>query len=265
MMLRRNRVLEALAEGRPALGVATQMNSPEAVEAIGAVGYDFTYIDCEHGSFFLEGAVQMIRASEAVGLTPIIRVPGHDPTFITRVLDAGAMGVIVPNVSTRGEAEQVVAAAKYLDGDNGGRRGACPGTRASWHQTTDWPAFARWSNANTMVWVLIESPEGVANAREIAAVPGLGAVMLGPFDLAHAIGRPGEPRHPQVAQAYDDVMAAARDSGVEVVASLFSAEPASMTREKAEWLEKGARILVAGSDRRMLVRALADRLAALRA
>ena len=85
-----------------------------------------------------------------------------------------------------------------------------------------------------MIWALIETPEGVANFGEIAAVPGLGAAMLGPFDLAHAIGRPGEVRHPEVAALYDGVMAIARENGLEVVASLFSAEPAAMTAEKAE-------------------------------
>jgi 4-hydroxy-2-oxoheptanedioate aldolase len=264
MRFRTNRVKQALERGEPALGVAIQMNSPEAVEAAGASGFDFVYIDCEHGSFYIEPMTHMLRAAEAVGVTGIVRVPSHDPNFIMHVLDAGAMGVIVPNVSTADEARSAIAAAKYRLGDNGGRRGACPGTRATWHQTTDWVEFVQWSNENTMVWLLIETAEGVSNFDAISAVPGAHAAMLGPFDLAHDIGLPGQPRHPTIHEKYRAVMQTARDNGLEVVASLFSADPAEMALEKEKWIEAGARILVAGGDRRMLRRAMDDRLQALR-
>jgi 4-hydroxy-2-oxoheptanedioate aldolase len=264
MRFRTNSVKQALAKGEPALGVAIQMNSPEAVEAAGASGFDFVYIDCEHGSFYLESVTHMLRAAEAVGITGIVRVPSHDPNFIMHVLDAGAMGVIVPNVSTADEARSAIAAAKYRQGDNGGRRGACPGTRATWHQTTDWVEFVQWSNENTMVWLLIETAEGVANFDAIAAVPGAHAAMLGPFDLAHDIGMPGQPRHPTIHGKYQGLMRTARKRGLEVVASLFSADPAEMAQEKDRWIESGARILVAGGDRRMLRRAMDERLQALR-
>jgi 4-hydroxy-2-oxoheptanedioate aldolase len=265
MRNRNHRVLEALARNEAALGVAIQMHSPEAVEVAGASGFDFVYIDCEHGSFHLEGATNMLRAAEAVGITGIVRVPDHEPSYIARVLDAGAMGVIVPTVESADQARAIVAAAKYRDGDNGGRRGACPGTRATWHQITDWPGFIRWSNANTTVWPLIETARGVENFDEIAAVPGVHAAMLGPFDLAHDIGLPGQPRHASVQESYRKVMTVARESGLEVVASLFAADPADMANEKKAWVASGARILVAGGDRRMLRRAMDERLAALRA
>jgi 4-hydroxy-2-oxoheptanedioate aldolase len=259
-----NLIKQRLDGGDAALGVAAQMNSPETVEAVGAAGFDFAYIDCEHGSFYLEGATNMIRAAEAVGLTPIVRVPNHDPSYIMRVLDAGAMGVIVPNVCTKAQAEAVVAAAKYRDGDNGGTRGACPGTRATWHQTTEWPEFVRWSNDNTLVWPLIESPQAIDNIEEIASVAGIHALMLGPFDYAHAVGLPGQPQHPDVQARYASVLKTARAHRLEVVASLFSATPERMEEEKREWIKGGARILVAGSDRRMLFNALSQRLKALR-
>lgn len=264
MRQRINLITQRLGRNDAALGVAAQMNSPETVEAVGAAGFDFAYIDCEHGSFYLDGLTNLIRAAEAVGLTPVVRVPNHEPSYIMRVLDAGAMGVIVPNVCTKAQAEAVVAAAKYKEGDNGGIRGACPGTRATWHQTTDWPAFVRWSNENTLVWPLIESQQGIDNIDEIASVAGIHALMLGPFDYAHAIGLPGQPQHPRVQASYASVLKAANAHGREVVASLFSATPERMEEEKREWIQGGARILVAGSDRRMLFNALAHRLTALR-
>lgn len=264
MKLRTNRVIEALERGDTALGVAIQMHSPEAVEAAGAIGYDFVYIDCEHGSFYLEGATHMLRAAEAVGITAIVRVPSHEPTFIMRVLDAGAMGVIVPNVSTAEQARAVVAAAKYRHNGNGGMRGACPGTRATWHQTTRWGEFVEWANQNTMVWLLMESAEALENFEEIASVEGVHAAMLGPFDLAHAIDLPGEPRHPDIRARYTKLMQHAKERGLHVVASLFSANANEMQAEKRQWEDDGARILVAGGDRRMLCAALEERLNALK-
>jgi 4-hydroxy-2-oxoheptanedioate aldolase len=121
-----------------------------------------------------------------------------------------------------------------------------------------------WANENTLVWPLIESPEGVANIEAIASVPGLHALMLGPFDYAHAIGLPGQSQHPEVQKAFAKVIEAAKKNKIEVVASLFSATPELMEQEKKNWLEMGARILVAGSDRRMLHNAMAQRVKALR-
>lgn len=265
MKLRTNRIKEALDRGEMAFGVAIQMNSPEAVEAAGATGYDFVYIDCEHGSFYLEAVTHMLRAAEAVGITAIVRVPNHEPSYIMRVLDAGAMGVIVPNVSTAAQAKAAVAAAKYRRNNNGGTRGACPGTRATWHQTTQWPEFVEWSNENTLVWLLLESAEALQNFEEIASVEGVHAAMLGPFDLAHAIDLPGQPRHPDVRAGYAKLMQTAKEHSLEVVASLFSANANDMNTEKHQWAEEGARILVAGGDRRMLCAALDERLQALKA
>lgn len=264
MRERINLVKAALQRGGTASGVAVQLACPESVEIAGATGFDFVYIDCEHGSFFLETAVQMIRAAEAAGISPIVRVPNHEPTLIMQALDAGALGVIVPNIATGKQAAASVAAAKYKSGSNGGMRGACPGTRASWHQVTNWPDFVAWSNANTMIWLLIESPEGVERIDEILAVPGIDALMLGPFDLAHALGYPGQTDHPEVTQRYVSLIRKAKMHNVEVVASLFSADPAKIAVEKLKWLELGVRILVAGSDRRMLVNAMRDRAQALR-
>ena len=236
MRERPNLVRQALLRGETASGIVAQINCPEIIEIAGAAGFDFVYIDCEHGSFYLEGATAMIRAAEAAGITPLVRVPNHDSSFIGRILDAGAMGVVVPNVSCKGDAEAAVAAARYKDGNNGGRRGACPGTRASWHQATDWPAFMRWSNQNVMVWPLIETPEACENFDDIAGVAGIDAVMLGPFDLAHALGHPGNVRHPNVVSRLADVVAKSRSRSLDVVASLFSAEPGALADDNAETL-----------------------------
>jgi 4-hydroxy-2-oxoheptanedioate aldolase len=264
MHQRFNAVKSVLAEGKTAFGVAVQMYSPETVEIAGAVGYDFVYIDSEHGSFYLEGVTQMLRAAEAVGITAFVRVPTDEPSFIMRVLDAGAMGVIVPRVSTAAQARAIVSAARYKDGDNGGTRGACPGTRATWHQTTQWPQFVTSSNENISVIVILETEEGLTNFEEISAVKGVDATMFGPFDFAMDIGYPGQPRHPEVQQRYNEVMKKAKAADRTVIASLFSHEPAAMQEETRAFIESGAKVLVAGGDRRILFNGLHSRLNAMR-
>ncbi len=256
---RKNKVHAGLSARNCATGVAVQLASPEIVEMVGAAGFDFVYIDCEHGSIGFDRLVEMIRGAEAVGLTALVRVPSQDRSFIMRVLDAGALGVVVPGVSSAKEAAAIVSAVRYRENGDDGTRGACPGSRATWHQAQDWPAHVRWSNDTVMAWLIIETEAAIDAIDEIVAVPGIGALMLGPYDLAHEMGYPGEPRHPRVAARLARVTSAARAAGVEVVASLFSPTASGVAAEKAVWLESGVRIHVVGSDRRMFMNALRER------
>jgi 4-hydroxy-2-oxoheptanedioate aldolase len=259
-----NRVKNNDRNGDLVAGVTVQLSSPEVVEMCGASGYDFVWIDAEHGSFELETAVHMFRAADAFGMTPLFRVPNHEPSLIMRALDAGAMGVIVPNVSTRAQAQAVVSAARYKMDGNGGMRGACPGTRATSYQTSDWNGFATWSNANVTVWALIETTAGVKNIDEILTVEGIDAIALGPFDLAHEMGFPGQVLHPEVTSALELVVEKAQQQGVDVVASLFSESASDMSAERAHWFARGVRMFSVGSDRGLVTRALREWVAAAR-
>ncbi len=261
-MERINRVKQTLQDGGIVAGAVIQLDSPELVEMEGRAGYDFVWLDSEHGSFHIEGIVQMLRAADAVGITPLVKLPNDDPNFLMRVLDAGAMGVVVPNLSTKEQAQAAVAAARYKLGDNGGIRGACPGTRATWHQTTDWNRFVQWSNDNVMVWGMIENIAGASNIDEILTVPGLDAIALGPFDLAHEMGYPGEVLHPAVTDVLDIVIAKTLETGIPVVASLFAATPEAMAQERQRWFSKGVRMFSIGSDRTMITTAMKERVRA---
>jgi 4-hydroxy-2-oxoheptanedioate aldolase len=252
-----NRVKQKLADNGVAVGAIMQLASPELIGIAGHAGCDFVLIDCEHGSFQLERAVDLFRAADAIGITPIARVPSNEPSFIMRVLDAGAMGVVIPNVCSKEDIEVAVSAARYKEAQNNGTRGACPGTRATWHQTTDWKGFVRWSNENVMVWALIENSEAVKNIDEILSVAGLNAIMIGPFDLAHDMGYPGESLHPKVTEALERVVKRTQDRGIGVVATFFSTTPEAMAEERDRWVAKGVRVLSIGSDRRLIYTAMA--------
>ena len=173
-----------LAADQVIAGLYIQTASPDNVEMAAQAGYDYVIIDQEHGSFDLGTTLHMIRAAEATGITPFVRVPDHTRSHIRRVLEAGALGVYVPDVRTEAQARDAVAAAKYRDEGNGGTRGACPTSRATQGRGSDWRGFVEWSNHNVMVSLLIETQAGFDNLDAILAVPGIDAVVLGRFDLA---------------------------------------------------------------------------------
>jgi len=259
-MLRENRIWTAVRADEVALGINVQTGSPEVVEMVGAQGYEWVLIDCEHGAFGLDGAVPLIRAAEASGVTPIVRVPDAKPSFVMRVLDAGAMGVVIPRVETALQAKAAVSAARYPVDANGGERGACPNTRATWHLPDDWDAFARWSNDNVFVMILVETCKGLDNIEAILDVEGIDALGSGSFDLAQAIGHPGQPNHPEVQALVTRLMACARRRGILPTTTLFSADPATARAEYDALHGQGYRVLSAGSDRRMMSLALRDKI-----
>lgn len=259
MALRTNALKQSIAQGKTVAGPVMQLASPELIEMAGVAGFDFGWIDCEHGSFYLEQAVAMVRAADAVGMTALIRVPNQDTSFIMRALDTGAMGVVVPNVSTEAQTRAVVSATRYKFGDNGGTRGACPGSRATWHQAADWKAYAEHANSQVLVWVIIETVEALRNIEGILAVTGLDAVVLGPFDLAHEMGHAGEVTNSEVVSALDRVADLARAAGVTVVASFFASTTDGIAAERERWLNRGVHVFSIGSDRRLILNAMRDR------
>ena len=100
----RRSFVQIVRSGKPALGTWSQIASEECIDMLGAAGLQFTIIDCEHGAFGIETAEKLFRACDANDLAPLVRAPSNDPIFIGRALDAGAVGVVVPGISTAAEA-----------------------------------------------------------------------------------------------------------------------------------------------------------------
>lgn len=259
MIYRTNKIRDRLSKGEAAIGAFVQTASPEIVEVVGNTGYDYVWIDGEHGAFHMETTVQMIRAAEATGVTPIVRVPDHDSSYMMHVLDAGAMGIVAPQVTSAEQARNIVAATKYRIGKRGdGTRGACPLIRAAGHQAPEWLEFARWSNDQTLVWLLVETVEGLENLDDILDVKGVDAIVLGAFDLAVSMGYDGDRHHPEVIKLLDTVIQRARKKDTEVVGFLFEPTVQGMQQAKQQYAEQGCRIFIAGSDRRILVNSFND-------
>jgi 2-keto-3-deoxy-L-rhamnonate aldolase RhmA len=214
MRVPHRRIRTKLEAGERVFGVTVQLPSPDNVEIAGYEGLDFVWIDAEHGTMDLGDINRLLRAADASGIDAIVRVPDHSPSFIQRVLDAGATGIMAPHVRTVAEAAAVVAAAKFAPA---GIRGACPSTRAVGHTSTGWVADYRRADADVLVFGLIEDPEGVENVEAIASESGLDGLLFGPFDLAQSAGLEGDVAHPDIRKLHQRVTAAVQAAGIEYI------------------------------------------------
>lgn len=266
-----NKLRQALGSDQASNGLVVQMDSPEIVELAGVAGYDFVVIDCEHGSIDYAAAKDMIRAADSVDIVPIVRVLNHDGAMIGKFLEAGAMGVMVPNVSTVAQMKSVVASTRFLAPGTEGQRGACPGVRSAGHQASNWREYVEWSNANVVVIPLIETPEGLQNFDELVRVPGIDAIGIGLFDLSHALGHHGSRDRPELDAIYAECTRKLRAAGVPFCRQILppsqpynpadaTRSPAAYRADREHWMEQGARVFVAGSDRALLSETLRFRL-----
>jgi 4-hydroxy-2-oxoheptanedioate aldolase len=199
-----NRMKAKLAAGEAALGCSIMIPSPQLVEMIGYLGFDWVLIDLEHGTIGLETAELMIMAAEASGITPIARPKSGHKQDISSIMDRGALGVQVPHVNSAEDARRAVAAVKFGPGD---KRGLAAGTRPDrygFSHTMD--EFVRLSNEQTLVCVQLEHRAALDNIDEILAVEGIDVFFIGPSDLSQSLGFPGNPKAEPVKQAIDSTL-----------------------------------------------------------
>ncbi len=179
--------------------------SPQIVEMIGRLGFDWVLLDCEHGTIELESLELMVMAAENCGITPIVRPQNKEPDVILRIMDRGAMGVQVPHVNTAGDARRVVESVKYYPV---GARGLAAGTRPSnYGLGLSATEYVRQANRETLVCVQLEEVEAIRNIDEIVQVNGIDVFFIGPSDLSQSMGNPGQTDAPEVRKAIDDAFA----------------------------------------------------------
>ena len=194
-----------------AAGVGLTFASPQLVELCGRVGFHWALIDLEHGAFSEEGMEHAFIAADAAGLPLMVRPSSDRPEEILAALDRGAAGVQVPHVATGAQAAAIVRAVKY---EPLGNRGLGTSVRAAGYGVDlDLAAYIANANAETIVCVQIEDREGLANVAEIAAVPGVDIVFVGPMDLSQALGHPGDLARPDFRREVERAFAAAHAAG----------------------------------------------------
>jgi 4-hydroxy-2-oxoheptanedioate aldolase len=208
------RLPEMLRSGRRLRGIFNGLPSPAIVEMCAYAGFDFIVIDNEHGSADLQTTEHMLRAARASGIPAIVRCFEQD---MARNLDMGASGLQIPMVNSAQQAARLVQRVRYPQphgaSGQGGQRGSAFSSRAAGYGAFGGPAHTRLSNDSIVLVVMIETPEGVANAAAIAAVPGVDAVFVGPNDLAHSMGFENRWGDPAVQASIEQVLRAVAAAG----------------------------------------------------
>ncbi len=195
-----------LENGEVSIGVGIRLaRGAEIGRIMASCGWDWLFIDLEHGSMSLETCGQMSVAALDAGIAPIVRIPNGQYDMATRALDAGAWGVVMPHVDTPEEAAEVVARVKYPPQGHRSVMGSLPqfGFRGLGAGEA-----SKIINAQMLVTVMIETPLALANAEKIAAVPGVDCLLIGTSDLAMEMGIPGQFTHADIVAAYEKVIAA---------------------------------------------------------
>ncbi|QSQ24942.1 hypothetical protein JY651_08375 [Pyxidicoccus parkwayensis] len=249
-MLTENRLKKSIRDGTLALGLTSVLPLPTLVELVGYAGYDFVILDQEHAPVGPELLENLIRAAECAGITPLVRVPSSAPEAISRALDAGALGVVVPRVRSREEAEAVVRASRFHpkgDRSLGDGRPTGFGRMAL-------PEYATRANRQILVVVSIDDRAGVDALDSIVTVEGIDLVMEGAVALSQSYGVPGKLDHPDVQAAIRKVAQACRGNGVS-----YCATP-RLPDEAERWQREGVAALLLGDDRSLTFRALQARL-----
>lgn len=246
----RNRAKELFRSGEVVVGITSMSGSEAVVETLGMCGFDFVILDREHGPMSVETIARLVRASEAVGLTPFVRIAHNDETEIRRCLDVGAMGIVVPHVDRPEALVDALNSSKYPPY---GSRGACPGVRASRYGSTNWDTYVQEAAKECMVIPLIESMEGVQNLEEIVKIDGADVIYLGAFDLAQSLGISGKGfDSPEMADTLTKTLTLCRMHGKSV---MVTTTPHG-TVEYARWLiSRGVQGISFGGDLMLLAKA----------
>jgi 4-hydroxy-2-oxoheptanedioate aldolase len=208
--MRANTTKQKLREGGCVFGVFLGIPSPRLVELCGASGFDYVVIDAEHGPIDVAVCEDMVRAAEACGITPLVRVPENHDKTILRYLDIGAQGVMVPQVNSRADAERALRAIKYAPL---GHRGLAAVRAASYGQGISLSEYTRRANDETMFLPQIENISALDHLDEILQLDGIDVIELGTADLSQSMGHPGETGHPDVQAAVDEITKRALAAG----------------------------------------------------
>ncbi len=195
----KNPLKEKIRNREPISGCMIQGLFPAFVEICGLAGFDFIFIDAEHGALSARDCEELVRAAEVRHTVPLVRVPNAAPDTILRFMDIGAMGVILPGVSTKAEAEAAVRAVKYYPE---GKRGLNAVRASDYGMTKPLAEYVVDANRETVVLAIIENTSALENLAEILAVDGIDGVILGTADLSQTLGVPGQGQHPKLQEAY---------------------------------------------------------------
>jgi 4-hydroxy-2-oxoheptanedioate aldolase len=247
----KNIAKERLVAGELSIGMGVKaVRSVEIGRIMKTAGYDFLFIDLEHGPTSVETAYQISVAALDANIAPIVRVPHGELAMATRCLDGGALGIVIPHVDTADEARAMVDAFRYQPL---GHRSIAGGYPQFGFAPTPAAQVTKEMNDATLVIAMIETPRAVENADAIAAVPGIDVLLMGTNDLCLEMGIPGKLDDERVVAAVHAVVAACkRHSNWAGLGGVYGKELLK------RYIDAGMQFILAGNDLPLLVAAATE-------
>ena len=234
-----NAFRQQLCRGEVVLGqMVLEFFTPGVGPMLAACGCEFVIFDMEHGRCDIALVAEMIASCRGSEIVPMVRVPDIAFAPLSRVLDLGARGVMVPRVETKEQAQEIVRQLKYAPM---GRRGVALGLAHDLYRAGG-PEFFPSANEDVAVILLLETARAFENLEEIISVPGVDVAWMGHYDLTASMGIPGEFDHPDFLAAMDSLVCVCRQYGV---APGFLPPTPTLA---AHWIAKGFRAISLGSD-----------------
>ncbi len=230
---------DQIRAAQPSVGSWIQLGDEALVEMLAKGPFDWLCIDLEHTTISIEQCGKIIRVADLAGCPTLVRLSGHDPSQIKRVLDAGASGIIAPMVNTAAQAAAIVDAATYPPR---GTRGV--GLGRAQEYGLGFPKYLERMGDELVCIMQVEHVDGVDNLEEILAVDGVDGFFVGPYDLSASLGHPGEFDHPSVVAALERVGKIV--SRPEVLAGIHVVEPDDAKLQAV--IDEGYRFVAFASD-----------------
>ncbi|WP_316980128.1 HpcH/HpaI aldolase family protein [Shumkonia mesophila] len=235
-MIKSNSVKALLKADKPAFGTwITLCPHPRVVKIFAACGFDFVIVEMEHTDFNMETVGGLVMLAREAGIVPFVRPTGTiKPHDMTRPLDAGAQGLLLPSIDTAEQMAAIVKATKYYPMGNRPMNLRGPHTDYS---AGDAAEITWHINEETMLVAMIESQVGIDNLDAICKVPGVDAIFIGPDDLSQDLGIPGQLNHPKMIEATEKIFAICKANGVAYGTSCQNPEMAEKrVAQGARWL-----------------------------
>ncbi len=238
--MQKNKVREKLNNGETVFGTMIQeLRSPAVPLIFANAGFDFVFIDMEHGAHNMETVADMIKVARLAGITPFVRVPDLQYHLISRCLDAGAQGFMVPRIETREQAEKAVSYSKYPPlGD----RGCSINKGHNNYKGDDLISFVKNANEENFVILQIERKAAIDDLENILSVEGVDGAILGPNDMAVSYGVPNDLDSRLMEEIFMKVIDAGKKFGV------YTGMHIGNLQKLVEWKNKGMRIITYNTD-----------------
>ena len=253
-----NSTKQKLSAGKLVLCMGLRLaRSPDIAMIAAECGFDAIYADMQHSPMSLETVSAICVGALGQGITPLVRPPSHAGDAISRALDGGAQGVIMPDVDDAAQARAIVNRGRFPPL---GHRSVMGATPALAYRALPLGEINQTLNAETLIIVMLETAQGIAHADEIAAVPGVDVLLIGSNDLCTGLGIPGQLRHPKLREAYETAAKACSRHGKTLGVGGIRGD----LELQRDLVKMGARFIIAGSDNAYLAAAARKDVEALR-